>query len=203
MPSTDRSIHPPPALTRSRWHAHLPAPRYPPERRRDLPLCTASSPDARRLACRHRALLEHCTLRVDRWSSGLAQERARASRSRKIARSMAAARGASLCRLVALTVLVASTYGRRRHPSERIVETTRRLMEVARNESLASGPGAPPVDLLDPGMSEAWNASRVLTSSKLVDPRAHEVTKLPGLPTDWRGKHFAGMIESDDRNGGR
>ena len=29
------------------------------------------------------------------------------------------------------------------------------------------------------------------------------MTRLPGLPSDWSGKHYAGMIDSDDASGGR
>ncbi|KAJ8600838.1 hypothetical protein CTAYLR_006571 [Chrysophaeum taylorii] len=32
---------------------------------------------------------------------------------------------------------------------------------------------------------------------------SHEVRSLPGLPGDWRGTHYAGMLGSDDATGGR
>ena len=37
----------------------------------------------------------------------------------------------------------------------------------------------------------------------LIDPAAHAVTRLPGLPADWAGRHWAGMATPDDRTGGR
>jgi carboxypeptidase D len=54
-----------------------------------------------------------------------------------------------------------------------------------------------------PTTALAWNATRRLTSEKLVAPAAHAVTRLPGLPADWAGNHYAGMIDSDDKGGGR
>ncbi|KAH8051461.1 serine carboxypeptidase [Aureococcus anophagefferens] len=54
-----------------------------------------------------------------------------------------------------------------------------------------------------PTAALAWNATRRLTSEKLVAPAAHAVTRLPGLPADWAGNHYAGMIDSDDKGGGR
>ena len=38
-----------------------------------------------------------------------------------------------------------------------------------------------------PGPPQAWNSTRRLTSTNLVDPAAHLVTSLPGLPSDWAG----------------
>ncbi|KAJ1459055.1 Alpha/Beta hydrolase protein [Pelagophyceae sp. CCMP2097] len=37
----------------------------------------------------------------------------------------------------------------------------------------------------------------------LINPAAHRVSRLPGLPADWTGEHYAGMIDSDDAHGGR
>ena len=54
-----------------------------------------------------------------------------------------------------------------------------------------------------PGPPQAWNSTRRLTSTNLIDPAAHAVTSLPGLPADWAGNHYAGMIDSDDKGGGR
>ena len=35
-----------------------------------------------------------------------------------------------------------------------------------------------------PGPPRAWNSTRRLTSTNLIDPAAHAVTSLPGLPAD-------------------
>ena len=44
-----------------------------------------------------------------------------------------------------------------------------------------------------PGPPRAWNSTRRLTSTNLIDPAAHAVTSLPGLPADWAGRHWAGI----------
>jgi len=92
-------------------------------------------------------------------------------------------------------LLCGGSFARRRHPSERPppaddFDAARRFL-IAINESQTLGP---PV---------AWNATRQLASAKLVDPEAHRVRNLPGLPATWRGRHWAGMIDADDRGGGR
>ena len=112
---------------------------------------------------------------------------------------MRAARMAHLRRLLCCSSL-ALVAAKRRSPSERTPERGPR-------RGLLFAGDADPERYYNaswtPGPPQAWNSTRRLTSTNLIDPAAHAVTSLPGLPADWAGRHWAGMVDSDDRTGGR
>ena len=95
---------------------------------------------------------------------------------------------------------VALVAAKRRSPSERTPER-------ARAAACPSPRDADPERYYNaswtPGPPRAWNSTRRLTSTNLIDPAAHAATSLPRPPADRAGRHWAGMVDSDDRTGGR
>ena len=106
-------------------------------------------------------------------------------------------------RQILLCSSIFAATAKRRSPSEQTTQessSTRRGLLFAGDDAVDAERYANATSHM---VKEPWNATRRLTSTKLVDPAAHAVTGLPGLPRDWAGRHWAGMIDSDDRTGGR
>lgn len=113
--------------------------------------------------------------------------------------------------MVARESIKPSSGGSAARHRRRLTKSIVQASHVARHRPLASGVSSqvkrsnPKVDLAGPfGVSKSWSRpSNRLFHAAPASMQAHEVVSLPGLPVGWEGKHYAGMLGSEEATGGR